>query len=248
MGDDEHARTRPSRPCAGPRPRAWWPIDQPVTSSPGARMSAGPVYPRCARLRHPRDGVRGSAWPRTGRIVTRPPGRWSRSWRHSRRSVDAGRRRYRRAGQDRRPGHRRRNERPAPSAFETYPERSAQDRCAHRCNSSGSGFYDGQRFPPRAPGVRRCDGAIRGLAIEAGRLGRGDQAASGTRSALLKSAGSICRPRERSSWRTTAIPHVTLADRPDLNGKYPSSVTSSPATSRGFKGRSDHADMCESER
>jgi cyclophilin family peptidyl-prolyl cis-trans isomerase len=112
-------------------------------------------------------------------------------------------------------------------AFETYPS-EAPKTVAHILQLVRKGFYDGQRFHRALPGfvVQWGDPRSRDPEKQA-EWGRGDQASSGTPIGVPE----ISRKRQETKG-TVAVAHsgdpakadsqiyVTLADRPDLNGKY----------------------------
>jgi len=112
-------------------------------------------------------------------------------------------------------------------AFETYPG-DAPKTVAHIVQLVRKGFYDGQRFHRALPGfvVQWGDPRSRDLEKQAD-WGRGDDASSGT----PIGAPEISRKRPETKG-AVAVAHsgdpaqadsqiyVTLADRPDLNGKY----------------------------
>jgi peptidyl-prolyl cis-trans isomerase B (cyclophilin B) len=111
--------------------------------------------------------------------------------------------------------------------FETYPN-DAPKTVAHVVDLVRRGFYDGQRVHRAVPGfvVQWGDPRSRDLAREAD-WGRGPDASSGT---ML---GASEMPKKRLHTRgAVALAHpgvpaqgdsqiyVTLADRPELNGRY----------------------------
>jgi cyclophilin family peptidyl-prolyl cis-trans isomerase len=111
--------------------------------------------------------------------------------------------------------------------FETYPN-DAPKTVAHVVDLVKRGFYDGQRVHRALPGfvVQWGDPRSRDLSLEA-EWGRGAAASSGT------PVGSPEISKKRSNTRgAVALAHpgnpaladsqiyVTLADRPDLNGRY----------------------------
>jgi cyclophilin family peptidyl-prolyl cis-trans isomerase len=111
--------------------------------------------------------------------------------------------------------------------FETFPD-DAPKTVAHVVALVKRGFYDGQRIHRALPGflVQWGDPRSRDPALEAD-WGRGPEASSGT----PVGAAEISRKRRHTAG-TVAMAHpgvpaggdsqiyVTLAERPDLNGKY----------------------------
>ena len=112
--------------------------------------------------------------------------------------------------------------------FETYPD-EAPKTVAHIVELVKRGFYDGQRVHRALPGfvVQWGDPRSRDAAKEAD-WGRGPAASSGKPIGVAEiSRKRTAHQRRRRRWRTSGIPaqadsqiYVTLADRPDLNGKY----------------------------
>jgi cyclophilin family peptidyl-prolyl cis-trans isomerase len=111
--------------------------------------------------------------------------------------------------------------------FETYPN-NAPKTVAHVVELVKKGFFDGQRFHRALPGfvVQWGDPQSRDLSKEAD-WGHGDAAASGTpvgvaeitkKRVHMKGAVAMAHPG-RPALADSQI-YVTLADRPDLNGKY----------------------------
>jgi cyclophilin family peptidyl-prolyl cis-trans isomerase len=111
--------------------------------------------------------------------------------------------------------------------FETYPN-DAPKTVAHVVDLVRAGFYDGQRIHRAVPGfvVQWGDPRSRDLSREA-EWGRGPGASSG------KPLGTAEMPKKRLHTRgAVALAHpgvplqgdsqiyVTLADRPELNGRY----------------------------
>lgn len=111
--------------------------------------------------------------------------------------------------------------------FETYPD-EAPKTVAHIVALVTRGFYDGQRFHRAIPGfvAQWGDPQTRDLTKQAD-WGKGDAASSGT----PIGAAELTKKR-RHTKGAVAVAHlgnpaladsqiyVTLADRPDLNGKY----------------------------
>jgi len=90
------------------------------------------------------------------------------------------------------------------------------------------GFYDGQRFHRAIPGfvVQWGDPRSRDIEKQAD-WGRGDQASSGTPIGVseiskkhLQSKGAVAVAHPGDPAKADSQIYVTLADRPDLNGKY----------------------------
>jgi len=111
--------------------------------------------------------------------------------------------------------------------FETYPE-DAPKTVAHVVDLVKQGFYDGQRVHRAVPGflVQWGDPRSRDLAQEAV-WGRGAAASSGTpvgaaeiSKKRLHRAGAVAMSHPGVPTRGDSQIYVTLADRPDLNGKY----------------------------
>jgi cyclophilin family peptidyl-prolyl cis-trans isomerase len=111
--------------------------------------------------------------------------------------------------------------------FETYPE-DAPKTVAHVVDLVKRGFYDGQRVHRAVPGflVQWGDPRSRDLAQEAV-WGRGAAASSGTpigaaeiSKKRLHRAGAVAMSHPGVPTRGDSQVYVTLADRPDLNGKY----------------------------
>jgi len=111
--------------------------------------------------------------------------------------------------------------------FETYPE-DAPKTVAHVVDLVKRGFYDGQRVHRAVPGflVQWGDPRSRDLAQEAA-WGRGAAASSGTpigaaeiSKKRLHRAGAVAMSHPGVPTRGDSQVYVTLADRPDLNGKY----------------------------
>lgn len=112
-------------------------------------------------------------------------------------------------------------------AFETYPT-EAPKTVAHILQLVREGFYDGQRFHRAIPGfvVQWGDPRSRDLDKQAD-WGRGDQASSGTpigaseiSAKHLQSKGAVAVAHYGDPSKADSQIYVTLADRPDLNGKY----------------------------
>jgi len=112
-------------------------------------------------------------------------------------------------------------------AFETYPT-DAPKTVAHVIALVKRGFYDGQRVHRALPGfvVQWGDPRSRDLASQAD-WGRGDEASSGhpigaaeiTRK-RTHTAGAVAMAHPGLPSLADSQMYVTLADRPDLNGKY----------------------------
>lgn len=112
-------------------------------------------------------------------------------------------------------------------AFETYPD-DAPKTVAHIVALVKRGFYDGQRFHRAIPGflIQLGDPQTRELQKRAD-WGRGDAASSGSPLGVVETT-----KRRRHTKGAVGIAHhgdpkladsqiyVTLADRPDLDGKY----------------------------
>jgi len=112
-------------------------------------------------------------------------------------------------------------------AFETYPNEAPKS-VAHVVRLVRQGFYDGQRFHRALAGfvVQWGDPRSRDLSRE-GDWGRGDAASSGTpvgvpeisrKHTHTKGAVAMAHPGDPS--RADSQIYVTLADRPDLDGRY----------------------------
>jgi cyclophilin family peptidyl-prolyl cis-trans isomerase len=112
-------------------------------------------------------------------------------------------------------------------AFETYPN-EAPKTVAHVLQLVRDSFYDGQRFHRVLPGfvVQWGDPRSRDAAKEAD-WGRGDAAASGTpigapeiskKRTHTKGAVAMAHPGDPA--KADSQIYVTLADRPDLDGRY----------------------------
>ena len=112
-------------------------------------------------------------------------------------------------------------------AFETYPN-EAPKTVAHVLQLVRQGFYDGQRFHRALPGfvVQWGDPRSRDLSKDA-EWGRGDAASSGTpigapelskKRTHTKGAVAMAHPGDPS--KADSQIYVTLADRPDLDGRY----------------------------
>jgi len=112
-------------------------------------------------------------------------------------------------------------------SFETYPN-DAPNTVAHVVDLVRRGFYDGQRIHRASPGfvAQWGDPRSRDVSLQAD-WGTGDAASSG------KPIGVAEMPRKRTHTKgAVAMAHagnpaladsqiyVTLADRPDLNGRY----------------------------
>ena len=112
-------------------------------------------------------------------------------------------------------------------AFETYPA-EAPKTVAHIVQLVKKGFYDGQRFHRALPGfvVQWGDPRSRDVNRQAD-WGRGDQASSGTPIGVpeisrkrLEIKGAVAVAHDGDPAKADSQIYVTLADRPDLNGKY----------------------------
>jgi peptidylprolyl isomerase len=112
-------------------------------------------------------------------------------------------------------------------AFETYPA-DAPVTVAHIVDLVKRGFYDGQRVHRAMPGfvVQWGDPRSRDLAREAD-WGRGAEASSGTPIGVAEmpktrrhTAGAVAMAHMGNPATADSQIFVTLADRPDLNGKY----------------------------
>lgn len=110
---------------------------------------------------------------------------------------------------------------------ETYPE-DAPKTVAHVVDLVKRGFYDGQRVHRAVPGflVQWGDPRSRDLAQEAV-WGRGPSASSGTAVGVaeisrkrLHRAGAVAMSHPGVPTKGDSQIYVTLADRPDLDGKY----------------------------
>jgi peptidyl-prolyl cis-trans isomerase B (cyclophilin B) len=112
-------------------------------------------------------------------------------------------------------------------AFETYPS-EAPKTVAHILQLVRNGFYDGQRFHRALPGfvVQWGDPRSRDLEKQAD-WGRGDQASSGTPIGAPEisrkhpqTKGAVVVAHYGDPAKADSQIYVTLADRPDLNGRY----------------------------
>jgi cyclophilin family peptidyl-prolyl cis-trans isomerase len=112
-------------------------------------------------------------------------------------------------------------------AFETFPA-EAPKTVAHILELVRKGFYDGQRFHRAIPGfvVQWGDPRSRDLDKQAD-WGRGDQASSGAPIGVseisrkhLPTRGAVAVAHYGDPSKADSQIYVTLADRPDLNGKY----------------------------
>jgi cyclophilin family peptidyl-prolyl cis-trans isomerase len=112
-------------------------------------------------------------------------------------------------------------------AFETYPA-EAPKTVAHILDLVRSGFYDGLRFHRVVPGfvVQWGDPRSRDLTRQA-EWGRGDGASSGTPVGVAEitkkrthTVGAVGLAHSGLPTKGDSQIYVTLADRPDLNGKY----------------------------
>ena len=112
-------------------------------------------------------------------------------------------------------------------AFETYPA-EAPKTVAHIVALVQRGFYDGQRVHRALPGfvVQWGDPRSRDLAQESD-WGRGGAASSGTPIGVaemskkhLHTKGAVGMAHQGNAANADSQIYVTLADRPDLNGRY----------------------------
>jgi cyclophilin family peptidyl-prolyl cis-trans isomerase len=112
-------------------------------------------------------------------------------------------------------------------AFEMYPD-EAPKTVAHIMALVKRGFYDGQRVHRALPGfvVQWGDPRSRDLAQES-EWGRGDAASSGTSIGAAEMSkkhphtkGVVGMAHLGNPAAADSQIYVTLADRPDLNGKY----------------------------
>jgi len=112
-------------------------------------------------------------------------------------------------------------------AFETYPN-EAPKTVAHILQLVRNGFYDGQRFHRAIPGfvVQWGDPQTRSVEKTAD-WGKGDAAASGTPIGVaemnrkrLNAKGAVAMAHPGDPAKADSQIYVTLANRPDLNGKY----------------------------
>jgi cyclophilin family peptidyl-prolyl cis-trans isomerase len=111
--------------------------------------------------------------------------------------------------------------------FETYPG-EAPKTVAHVVDLVKRGFYDGQRVHRALPGflVQWGDPRSRELAREA-EWGRGAEASSGTPVGVPEisrkrpnTRGAVALAHPGNPAHADSQIYVTLADRPDLNGRY----------------------------
>src|SRR5262245_46817055 len=112
-------------------------------------------------------------------------------------------------------------------AFETYPEEAPKS-VAHIVDLVKKGFYDGQRIHRAVPGfvVQWGDPRSRDAALES-EWGLGPAASSGHPIGVAEItkkrthlAGAVALAHPGLPGRADSQLYVTLADRPDLNGKY----------------------------
>jgi cyclophilin family peptidyl-prolyl cis-trans isomerase len=112
-------------------------------------------------------------------------------------------------------------------AFETYPA-DAPKTVAHIVDLVRRGFYDGQRVHRALAGflVQWGDPRSRDLEREAD-WGRGAEAVSGTpigtseiTKKRLHTRGAVAVAHQGNPAKADSQIYVTLADRPELNGKY----------------------------
>jgi cyclophilin family peptidyl-prolyl cis-trans isomerase len=111
--------------------------------------------------------------------------------------------------------------------FETYPNEAPKS-VAHIVDLVKHGFYDGQRVHRAVPGfvIQWGDPQSRDLATQA-RWGRGEAASSGKAIGAAEFAKRRVHTRGAVGLAHAGAPaladsqiYVTLADRPELNGKY----------------------------
>lgn len=111
--------------------------------------------------------------------------------------------------------------------FETYPD-EAPKTVAHVVDLVNRGFYDGQRFHRALPGflVQWGDPQSRDLGRQA-EWGRGAAASSGNpigaseiNKKRTQSKGTVAMAHAGLPAQADSQIYVTLANRPDLNGKY----------------------------
>ncbi len=111
--------------------------------------------------------------------------------------------------------------------FETYPI-EAPKTVAHVVGLVTRGFYDGQRVHRALPGflVQWGDPRSRDIASEP-EWGRGTEASSGTPVGVpeisrkrLNTRGAVALAHPGNPARADSQIYVTLADRPDLDGRY----------------------------
>jgi cyclophilin family peptidyl-prolyl cis-trans isomerase len=111
--------------------------------------------------------------------------------------------------------------------FETYPN-EAPKTVGHVVDLVRRGFYDGQRFHRALPGfvIQWGDPQSRDLGKQA-EWGRGAVAASGTPIGVSEinkkrpqTKGTVAMAHAGVPSQADSQIYVTLADRPDLNGKY----------------------------
>jgi peptidyl-prolyl cis-trans isomerase B (cyclophilin B) len=112
-------------------------------------------------------------------------------------------------------------------AFETFPS-DAPKTVAHILQLVRKGFYDGQRFHRALPGfvVQWGDPRSRDPEKQAD-WGRGEEASSGAPIGApeisrkrLQTRGAVAVAHDGDPAKADSQIYVTLADRPDLNGKY----------------------------
>jgi cyclophilin family peptidyl-prolyl cis-trans isomerase len=112
-------------------------------------------------------------------------------------------------------------------AFETYPD-EAPKTVAHILLLVRKGFYDGQRFHRALPGFVAQWGDPRSRDLDKQPdWGRGNEAASGTpigtaeiNKKHLHAKGAVGVAHYGDPAKADSQIYVTLADHPDLNGKY----------------------------
>jgi len=112
-------------------------------------------------------------------------------------------------------------------AFETYPN-EAPNTVAHILQLVRDGFYDGQHFHRALPGFVIQWGDPRSIDPQKeSDWGRGDAAASGTpvgtpemSKKRTHTKGAVALAHNGDPSRADSQIYVTLADRPDLDGRY----------------------------
>jgi cyclophilin family peptidyl-prolyl cis-trans isomerase len=112
-------------------------------------------------------------------------------------------------------------------AFETYPN-EAPKTVAHIVQLVRDGFYDGQHFHRVLPGFVVQWGDPRSIDPKTeSDWGRGDAAASGTPVGVPEMSkkrthtkGAVAIAHEGDPSKADSQIYVTLADRPDLDGRY----------------------------
>ncbi len=112
-------------------------------------------------------------------------------------------------------------------AFETYPN-EAPKTVAHIVQLVRDSFYDGQRFHRAQPGFVLQWGDPRSIDLSKEALwGRGDAASSGTPIGVpeiskkrTNTKGAVGMAHRGDPAKADSQIYVTLADRPDLDGRY----------------------------